>query len=120
MKNLCFAFLGLILAWAAHAPLAQSSEAYPIKASVSTSPATPQKERFWKRLTSYVQKPLDRVRGFLRRLLQSDQDLIRLLIIILIVALIVSILVWLLPWPLDVIIMVLALVVALIFLLRYL
>lgn len=80
----------------------------------------PQKQTFWRRLKGYVLKPLTWVKALPKRLLQSDQELIRLLIIILIVALIVSLVVWLLPWPLDVIIMVLALVVALVFLLRYL
>lgn len=79
--------------------------------------------RFWARLKALPQKALHRLSEAgqaLKRFFQSDQELIRLLIIILIVALIVSLVVWLLPWPLDVIIMVLALVVALVFLLRYL
>jgi len=118
MRSLWFGLLSLILVWAGHAPATTmataSGECPPV-----TAPA-PQKQTFWKRLKAYTLKPLSRVTAFVGRLVQSDTELIRLLIIILIVALIVSLVVWLLPWPLDVIIMVLALVVALVFLLRYL
>ncbi len=119
MTNLWIALLGFVLVWAGHAPAVQVSEA-PSLAVATSAAHSPQKESFWKRLKGWLYKPIAAVKGSLKRLLLSEQDLIRLLIIILIVALIISILVWLLPWPLDVIIMVLALVVALIFLLRYL
>ncbi len=118
MRSLWFGLLSLLLVWAGHAPATMmpsvSEELTPV-----TAPA-PQKQTFWKRLKAYALRPLSQAKAFVGRLLQSDAELIRLLIIILIVALIVSLVVWLLPWPLDVIIMVLALVVALVFLLRYL
>lgn len=119
MKNLWFSFLSMVLVWAGHAPATPSFDALPLASSTSVASDRP-KETFWTRLKGHFYKAVTWTRGLLKRLLQSDTELIRLLIIILIVALIVSILVWLLPWPLDVIIMVLALVVALIFLLRYL
>lgn len=93
--------------------------------AVTTMTSSPDKKRegFRTRVKAWAQKALhylEQTAQTLKRLLQSDQELIRLLIIILVVSLIVSIVVWLLPWPLDVIIMTLALVVALIFLLKYL
>lgn len=117
MRSLWFGFLSLVLVWAGHAPAIEMSHPFNITATVAHNP---QKQTFWQRLKGYVLKPLTWVKALPKRLLQSDQELIRLLIIILIVALIVSLVIWLLPWPLDVIIMVLALVVALVFLLRYL
>ncbi len=119
MKNLWFSLLGLVLVWAGNAPAIQTSDAFSLASAASVASDRP-KETFWTRLKGHFHKAIIWTKGLLKRLLQSDTELIRLLIIILIVALIVSILVWLLPWPLDVIIMVLALVVALIFLLRYL
>ncbi len=119
MKNLWFGLLGLAVVWAGHAPATQSFDALSIASAAPVASDRP-KETFWTRLKGHLQKAATWTKGLVKRLLQSDSELIRLLIIILIVALIVSIVVWLLPWPLDVIIMVLALVVALIFLLRYL
>jgi CHASE2 domain-containing sensor protein len=117
MRSLWFGLVSLVLVWAGHAPATEM----PHPANVTATTAhNPQKQTFWQRLKGYVLKPLTWVKALPKRLLQSDQELIRLLIIILIVSLIVSLVVWLLPWPLDVIIMVLALVVALVFLLRYL
>jgi Flp pilus assembly protein TadB len=116
MRNLCIGFLSLMLVWAGHAPAIEM----PHPSNVTAAAHNPQKQTFWQRLKGYVLKPLTWVKALPKRLLQAEQELIRLIIIILIVALIVSLVVWLLPWPLDVIIMVLALVVALIFLLRYL
>lgn len=117
MRSLWFGLVSLVLVWAGHAPATEMSHPSSVTAAVAHNP---QKQTFWQRLKGYVLKPLTWVKALPKRLLQSEQELIRLLIIILIVALIVSLLVWLLPWPLDVIIMVLALVVALVFLLRYL
>jgi Flp pilus assembly protein TadB len=117
MRNLCIGFLSLMLVWAGHAPAIEMS--HPSNAIAATA-HNPQKQTLWQRFKGYVFKPLTWLKALPKRLLQSEQELIRLLIIILIVALIVSLLVWLLPWPLDVIIVVLALVIALIFLLRYL
>jgi len=116
MRNLCVGFLSLMLVWAGHAPAIEM----PHPSNVTAAAHNPQKQTFWQRFKGYVLKPITWVKALPKRLLQSDQELIRLLIIILIVALIVSLVVWLLPWPLDVIIVVLALVIALIFLLRYL
>ena len=116
MRNLCIGFLSLMLVWAGHAPAIEMSH----PSNVTAAAHNPQKQTFWQRLQGYVLKPLTWVKALPKRLLQSERELIRLIIIILIVALIVSLVVWLLPWPLDVIIMVLALVVALLFLLRYL
>lgn len=53
------------------------------------------------------------------RLLISDQELIRLLLLVLIVALALSVLMWLLPWPADVLIATVIVIIAIIFLLRY-
>jgi Flp pilus assembly protein TadB len=117
MRSLWFGLVSLVLVWGGHAPAMEISHPSNTTAAVVHNP---QKQTFWQRLKGYVLKPLTWVKALPKRLLQSDQELIRLLIIILIVALIVSLVVWLLPWPLDVIIMVLALVVALVFLLRYL
>jgi Flp pilus assembly protein TadB len=117
MRSLWFGLVSLVLVWAGHAPAMEIS--HPSN-TTATAAHNPQKQTFWQRLKGYVLKPLTWVKALPKRLLQSDQELFRLLIIILIVALIVSLVVWLLPWPLDVIIMVLALVVALVFLLRYL
>jgi Flp pilus assembly protein TadB len=117
MRSLWLGLVSLVLVWAGHAPATEMPHPSNVTA---TAAHNPQKQTFWQRLRGYVLKPLTWVKALPKRLLQSDQELIRLLIIILIVALIVSLVVWLLPWPLDVIIMVLALVVALIFLLRYL
>jgi Flp pilus assembly protein TadB len=117
MRNLCIGFLSLMLVWAGHAPAIEMSHPSNVTAAAAHNP---QKQTFWQRFKGYVPKPLTWVKALPKRLLQSEQELIRLIIVILIVALIVSLVVWLLPWPLDVIIMVLALVVALIFLLRYL
>jgi Flp pilus assembly protein TadB len=105
-----------MLVWAGHAPAIEM----PHPSNITAAAHNPQRQTFWQRLKGYVLKPLTWVKALPKRLLQSERELIRLIIIILIVALIVSLVVWLLPWPLDVIIMVLALVVALIFLLRYL
>ena len=117
MRSLWFGLVSLVLVWAGHAPATEMPHPSNVTAAAAHNP---QKQTFWQRLKGYVLKPLTWVKALPKRLLQSDQELFRLLIIILIVALIVSLVVWLLPWPLDVIIMVLALVVALIFLLRYL
>jgi hypothetical protein len=117
MRNLCIGFLSLMLVWAGHAPAIEMSQP---SNTIAATAHNPQKQTFWQRFKGYVLKPLTWVKALPKRLLQSEQEFLRLLIIILIVALIVSLVVWLLPWPLDVIIMVLALVVALIFLLRYL
>jgi len=117
MRSLWFGLVSLVLVWAGHAPAIEMSHPSNTTAAVVHNP---QKQTFWQRLKGHVLKPLTWVKALPKRLLQSDQELFRLLIIILIVALIVSLVVWLLPWPLSVIIMVLALVVALIFLLRYL
>jgi Flp pilus assembly protein TadB len=117
MRSLWFGLVSLVLVWAGHAPAMEISHPSNTTATVAHNP---QKQTFWQRLKGYVLKPLTWVKALPKRLLQSEQELFRLIIILLIAALIVSLVVWLLPWPLDVIIMVLALVVALIFLLRYL
>jgi len=117
MRSLWFGLVSLVLVWAGHAPATEMPHPSNVAAAAAHNP---QKQTFWQRLKGYVLKPLTWVKALPKRLLQSDQELIRLLIIILIVALIVSLVVWLLPWPLDVIIMVLALAVALVFLFRYL
>ncbi len=117
MRNLCISFLSLMLVWAGHAPAIEMS--YPSNV-IAAAAHNPQKQTFWQRLQGYVLRPLTWVKALPKRLLQSEQELIRLLTIILIAALIVSLVVRFLPWPLDVIIVVLALVLGLIFLLRYL
>ena len=117
MRSLWFGLVSLVLVWAGHAPATEMPHPSNVIAAAAHNP---QKQTFWQRLRGYVLKPLTWVKALPKRLLQSDQELFRLLIILIIVALIVSLVVWLLPWPLDVIIMVLALVVALVFLLRYL
>ena len=119
MKNLCFGFLSLVLVWAGHAPAIRPSNALPLVSSVPGASDRP-KETFWTRLKGHLHKTVTWTKGLLKRIFQSEREIIRLLVILLIAALIVSLVVWLLPWPLDVIVMVLALVVALIFLLRYL
>ncbi|MCS7161853.1 MAG: hypothetical protein NZ958_00795 [Bacteroidia bacterium] len=55
-----------------------------------------------------------------KRLFQSDQELIRLLIIVAIIAIAISIVIWLTPWPVNVIVSLIGLIILLIFLLRYL
>jgi Flp pilus assembly protein TadB len=117
MRSLWFGLVSLVLVWAGHAPATEMPHPSNITAAAAHNP---QKQTFWQRLKGYVLKPLTRVKALPKRLLQSEQELFRLIIILLIAALIVSLVVWFLPWPLDVIIMVLALVAALVFLLRYL
>lgn len=119
MHLLKYLLTGLVLilpAFAANAPAMQASPK-PHEVVAEPSATSPQKKHFFARLK-------DKAAAFWtslkRRVLKTQDELIRLLIIAIIVALIVSIVVWLLPWPLDVLIMVIALVVLLIFLLRYL
>jgi len=107
-------FLSLMLVWAGHAPAIEMPHPSNVTA---TAAHNPQKQTFWQRLKGYVLKPLTWVKALPKRLLQSERELIRLIIIILIFVLILSLVVWFVPWPLDVIIM---LALALIFLLLYL
>ncbi len=119
MHFLKYLLTGLVLilpAFAANAP-ALPANATPHEVVTEPSGAGPQKKRFLARLRD---KATTFWTNLKRRILETQDELIRLLIIAIIVALIVSIVVWLLPWPLDVLIMVIALVVLLIFLLRYL
>ena len=114
MRSLWFGLVSLVLVWAGHAPAMEISHPSNTTATVAHNP---QKQTFWQRLKGYVLKPLTWVKALPKRLLQSERELIRLIIIILIFVLILSLVVWFVPWPLDVIIM---LALALIFLLLYL
>ena len=106
--------MSLVLVWAGHAPATEMPHPSNVTAAAAHNP---QKQTFWQRLKGYVLKPLTWVKALPKRLLQSERELIRLIIIILIFVLILSLVVWFVPWPLDVIIM---LALALIFLLLYL
>ena len=106
--------MSLVLVWAGHAPATEMPHPSNVTAAAAHNP---QKQTFWQRLRGYVLKPLTWVKALPKRLLQSERELIRLIIIILIFVLILSLVVWFVPWPLDVIIM---LALALIFLLLYL
>ena len=106
--------MSLVLVWAGHAPATEMPHPSKVTAAAAHNP---QKQTFWQRLKGYVLKPLTWVKALPKRLLQSERELIRLIIIILIFVLILSLVVWFVPWPLDVIIM---LALALIFLLLYL
>ena len=114
MRSLWFGLVSLVLVWAGHAPATEMPHPSNVTAAAAHNP---QKQTFWQRLKGYVLKPLTWVKALPKRLLQSERELIRLIIIILIFVLILSLVVWFVPWPLDVIIM---LALALIFLLLYL
>ena len=114
MRSLWFGLVSLVLVWAGHAPAIEMPHPSNVTAAAAHKP---QKQTFWQRLKGYVLKPLTWVKALPKRLLQSERELIRLIIIILIFVLILSLVVWFVPWPLDVIIM---LALALIFLLLYL
>ena len=114
MRSLWFGLVSLVLVWAGHAPATEMPHPSNVIAAAAHNP---QKQTFWQRLKGYVLKPLTWVKALPKRLLQSERELIRLIIIILIFVLILSLVVWFVPWPLDVIIM---LALALIFLLLYL
>ncbi|MEN2993007.1 MAG: hypothetical protein ABDH91_05595 [Bacteroidia bacterium] len=85
--------------------------------SPSVVVSKPQGERsLWRTL----QTKATRFWQAIKRLFQSDQELIRLLIIVAIVAIAISIVVWLTPWPVNVIVSLIGLIILLILLLRYL
>lgn len=121
MTFLKYGLVGLALAlplFGAHTlPQVQPSVASAVASEAKPQPANTQKKGFFTRLKQKANAFWSTLK---RKILETQDELIRLLIIAIIVALIVSIVVWLLPWPLDVLIMVIALVVLLIFLLRYL
>lgn len=121
MTFLKYVLVGLTLSLpllGAHAALSTPASATPAAVSLAEPHSTKsQKKSLFSRLKH---KATTFWNALKRKVLETQDELIRLLIIALIVALIVSIVVWLLPWPLDVLIMIIALVFLLIFLLRYL
>ncbi|MCS6790449.1 MAG: hypothetical protein NZ580_05675 [Bacteroidia bacterium] len=88
--------------------------AQPTFAASSESQVSHKKQGFFARLKAKALRFWQAV-----KLLTSDQDLIRILIIVLIAALALSVLMWVLPWPVDVLVATVVAIIAIIFLLRY-